>query len=223
MEACDFDPSCDRLFSVGDLIDRGPHSDDALAWLESWRIRSATLGNHEAMMLDALGHQDEHARRRALGVWHENGGGWWLERDRRAGELHQWRTALRAMPLAITVETAHGPVGIVHALPCPGPWGETVRRCEDPNDHDARSRLLWGLLPIGEAEPGTTAEGGPGEPRAIIAGHLPASSPKRNGRVIHIDTGAGLDVPWARVTLACISAAEITYHSSSAGARDGRP
>ncbi|MBU2766125.1 hypothetical protein HAP94_07940 [Acidithiobacillus ferrivorans] len=47
--AC-FDPAMDRLFSVGDLVDRGPDSVGYLELLlESWFF--SVLGNHDAMLL----------------------------------------------------------------------------------------------------------------------------------------------------------------------------
>jgi serine/threonine protein phosphatase 1 len=46
LEAVGFDPAVDRLFSVGDLVDRGPHSEAALDWLaQPWF--HAVQGNHE--------------------------------------------------------------------------------------------------------------------------------------------------------------------------------
>ena len=77
--------------------------------------------------------------------------------------------------------------------------------------------MLWGTLPLGEAEPVGMKTTEACEPRAILAGHFPSDTPRTNGRVIHIDTGAGFDVPHARVTLACVSTDPITYHSSDAG------
>jgi len=51
LEAVQFDKRQDRLFSVGDLIDRGPDSLSCLQLLaEPWFY--AVLGNHELMMLD---------------------------------------------------------------------------------------------------------------------------------------------------------------------------
>ena len=41
-----FDADSDRLFGVGDLVDRGPNSADALVWLEE-RFHAVALGNHE--------------------------------------------------------------------------------------------------------------------------------------------------------------------------------
>ena len=52
-ELC-FDPACDRLFGVGDLVDRGPHSADALVWLEH-RFETVVMGNHERPLLSWFG------------------------------------------------------------------------------------------------------------------------------------------------------------------------
>jgi hypothetical protein len=53
MEYVAFDPDKDRIFSVGDLIDRGEDSPGGLALLlEPWF--HAVLGNHEDMMMDYL-------------------------------------------------------------------------------------------------------------------------------------------------------------------------
>jgi serine/threonine protein phosphatase 1 len=51
LAAVQFDQTRDRLFSVGDLIDRGPNSLDSLQLLaEPWFY--AVQGNHERMLLD---------------------------------------------------------------------------------------------------------------------------------------------------------------------------
>lgn len=54
LEQAKFDPACgDRLFSVGDLIDRGPRSWDTLKLiLEPWM--HLVRGNHEDMLLSAI-------------------------------------------------------------------------------------------------------------------------------------------------------------------------
>ena len=54
LAALAFDTARDRLFSVGDLIDRGPRSRDAIEWLTAGRFAGAVRGNHELMMVDAL-------------------------------------------------------------------------------------------------------------------------------------------------------------------------
>ena len=46
LDALAFDSERDRLFGVGDLIARGPHSTEAVDWLET-RFTAVTRGNHE--------------------------------------------------------------------------------------------------------------------------------------------------------------------------------
>lgn len=59
-----FDPACDRLLSVGDLIDRGPDSLGTLALLEEPWFH-CVLGNHELMLLNYLGYYSsrKHSRK----------------------------------------------------------------------------------------------------------------------------------------------------------------
>ena len=46
LEGLDYDPERDRLFGVGDLVNRGPHSIESLEWLER-RFEAVALGNHD--------------------------------------------------------------------------------------------------------------------------------------------------------------------------------
>ena len=58
----------DRVFCLGNLVDGGPRSFDALDWIAgaepSTRFHAALRGNHEQMMLEALlaGTPDAHGR-----------------------------------------------------------------------------------------------------------------------------------------------------------------
>ena len=54
LEHVELDPDRDRLFALGDLVDRGPRSADALAWLEQGRITLRVRGNHEQMLHDRI-------------------------------------------------------------------------------------------------------------------------------------------------------------------------
>ena len=52
LTACRFDPAHDRLWLVGDLINRGPHSLGVLRWLYAHqRCINAVLGNHDLHLL----------------------------------------------------------------------------------------------------------------------------------------------------------------------------
>ena len=54
LRVIDFEHGRDRLFSVGDLIDRGPNSMEALEWLAGERFEAVVIGNHEAEMVRLL-------------------------------------------------------------------------------------------------------------------------------------------------------------------------
>jgi serine/threonine protein phosphatase 1 len=117
-----FNPAADRLISVGDLVDRGPRSADALKYLrQPWLY--AVMGNHEQMAALALLTGDKTMWTR----WWSNGGGWALEAtdDMLSAFVH----AVEALPLAIELQTTQGdPVVIVHAELPEQPWVQT-RAC----------------------------------------------------------------------------------------------
>ena len=103
LEQIGFDPFTDHLFSVGDLVDRGPHSQMACHYLsQPWF--HAVRGNHEQMCLDAGGT-----------FWHsQNGGDWWHELTPQ--EQDRFCAAFEDMPLFIQFESPSGrQIGIVHA------------------------------------------------------------------------------------------------------------
>ena len=108
-----FEPGRDRLFSAGDLVNRGPHSMEASEWLEDGRIEDAVLGNHEAMVLNTL----------------LNGGGrvrtgWMSQLD--GTRIERWIGALWRLPVAMTIATAHGDVEIAHAGIVDRNWHRTI-------------------------------------------------------------------------------------------------
>ena len=104
LDAVGYEAGCDRLFGVGDLVNRGPHSAEAIDWLER-RFAAVVLGNHDRAVLSWFA-----AKRRTT----PSAGSEWL-RGIAPSEFGRWRAALGDMPLAITIETPHGPVGLVHA------------------------------------------------------------------------------------------------------------
>jgi len=107
LKAIDFNPAQDRLFALGDLVDRGPESVQVLAWLDEPWFHSVR-GNHELMTCDALAGDSDAVR------FHENNGGAWLH-ELSAPERTRVASAFQRLPIAIEVATAQGPVGLVHA------------------------------------------------------------------------------------------------------------
>jgi serine/threonine protein phosphatase 1 len=110
-----FDPSRDRLFSVGDLIDRGPSSYDCLMLLkEPWFY--AVMGNHEAMMLTYLGLgkiQGGHS----AGDFFYNGGRWFedLKPDKEKKIRDELVPLLLKLPLMRKIDHKSGGFWIAHA------------------------------------------------------------------------------------------------------------
>jgi Calcineurin-like phosphoesterase. len=107
MEKVDFNTQQDRLFCVGDLIDRGPDSIDVLKWLsEPWFY--GVRGNHEQMLLDCLsGHGDINR--------HTRNGGAWLYKLSPSVQKEICKV-LQTLPVMIEIGLSDGRrIGIVHA------------------------------------------------------------------------------------------------------------
>ena len=163
----------DRLFSVGDLVDRGPESDEVLNWLQKPWFH-AVAGNHEFLAL-----------RRAKGdpyevVDHLRNGGRWLDvfRDDERERLVQ---LLQALPLAIEVETPQGLVGLVHAE-CPVADWDDLR--SKPLRAQQLHASLWSIERIRQNRADPVAN-----VRAVIHGHATLRSMRVLGNSIYIDTG----------------------------------
>ena len=92
-----FDFKNDRLFSVGDLIDRGKDSMKCLNLIyEDWFY--AVLGNHEHMMVESIVDQN----RSSFQCWVQNGGCWHFNESEE--ELKCIALDLKELPRVITVE-----------------------------------------------------------------------------------------------------------------------
>ena len=173
-----FDPAVDRLFSVGDLVDRGPESAAALDWLEHAWFHPCR-GNHEQFAIDS----DDPVQ---YDLWvNHNGGAWWLEQDDAARA--RFREAFADLPLAIEVETAAGVVGIIHAdVPPLVPWDRFMEMlCA--HDRDAAFYALWSRNRVHGASPRLPVRGGV---ERVYCGHTPTRTPIRIENVHYIDTGA---------------------------------
>ncbi len=177
LESVGFDPGRDRVIAVGDLIDRGPDSANALALVEEpWFF--TVRGNHEQMMADALA---AGADSPAFAHWMLNGGAWIKTVDPAAWPDLQARA--RALPIAITLATGRGaPIGIVHAEYPLSRWALMATALTDPR---LRERLLWGRRILRAARPHVTED-----VAATVHGHTPIPRPAVLGNAVFIDTGA---------------------------------
>ncbi|MGC1953307.1 MAG: metallophosphoesterase [Gammaproteobacteria bacterium] len=178
LDAVGFRPETDRLFSVGDLIDRGPASKDALQWLQQPWFH-ACRGNHEQFAIDSTDPEQ-------LEVWvRQNGGEWWLDVD--PTEQALFRETFQRLPLAIELATRTGIVGIVHADVPPGLTWDKFANLLEAGDADAAFYALWSrgrIQGIGGTGPI------PGRIERVYCGHTPTRGAVRIGNVWFIDTGA---------------------------------
>lgn len=170
LERKGFDATRDRLFCVGDLIDRGPASRACLELVfEPWF--HAVRGNHEELASQALQSGD-------WALWIENGGGWALSEQpgELAGLLDE---ALSHMPYAIEVALDDAKVGIVHAEP-PDDWSTIERQ-----GHALRQQLTWARRRIACRYETRVAN-----IDAVVVGHTILARPTNLGNVRYIDLGA---------------------------------
>ena len=118
LDQLSFDIDKDRLICVGDLVDRGPESAQALALLnEPWFF--SVLGNHELLMVSGLKYQNSQHKM----LWLQHGGEWIASSDPSQWPL--WFDAIEKLPLAIEVSGKSGKrYGIVHADFPALNWGE---------------------------------------------------------------------------------------------------
>ena len=107
----------DRLFLLGDLIDRGPQSADLLSWVLHTDNVFSVMGNHELMFISGAtrpGYREKH--RRIGGEWVDELG------------FSQYRELTTGcanhLPLTMTIETEQGLLGLVHAQSPVDDWRE---------------------------------------------------------------------------------------------------
>ena len=129
LDAVGFDPAADRLFSVGDLVDRGPECEDVIKWLNKPWFHPVR-GNHDDYVcrFDTCD----------IGNWMYNGGVWFVGLP--LTEQQNYQVIFQELPIAIEVETAQGLIGIVHA-DCPfHPGGSFAMNWNRPKATSGSSR-----------------------------------------------------------------------------------
>ena len=219
----------DRVFSLGNLIDGGPRSFDALHWLAgpdpSTLFHAALRGNHEQMMLEALlaGPPEAHGRTHpgagddAWRRWMAHGGTWWTANGRHH-DAPVWVDVLARLPLCATVETGHGAVGLVHASPVWPSWDELEAKLvgDGEENHFTRKQALWSgaRLDLVERHLGRGGDvhlGPVAGVRCVVTGHTPVPDPKWHHNVLAVDTGVAYVDDWeyGRLSIARIDATKI--------------
>ena len=194
LEALSHHPDRDRLFSLGDLIDYGTRSHEALKWIGS-RFTATVRGNHEQMMIEWLWNGSLFAS--DAKIWREHWTSWWFRSSEPAEVRWRWFDALQSLPFAATIHTAGGTrIGLVHGYPslrddittwdglCAALENEGARDTSGAVGPNARS-AMWDRPPT-YADRGVS---GLQNIELVLHGHDPAPEPRWTAeRTLCIDT-----------------------------------
>ena len=198
----DFNPQADRLFSVGDIIDRGVDSEKALNYLgQSWFY--CIRGNHEQMLLDWCTEKTAASRSDAFHFHIHNGGIWIadyldvhiqkltddINRDEAITDiypaLNHWVNAIKKLPYTIEIKYRNKKIGIVHAeIPQQIKWPSLEAEL---NKKKVLYSILYSRRYITSFNNSKYRINGIDE---IYCGHTIVDTPQRKGNVNYIDTGA---------------------------------
>ncbi|TAJ74143.1 MAG: serine/threonine-protein phosphatase 2 [Sphingobium sp.] len=170
-----FDAGCDRLVALGDLVDRGPKSEEVLALIEKPWFTSIR-GNHEALMIQAVNGDP---------AMHIINGGIWLA-HLPANERMRLAALAMELPVALTViSPSRRKIGFVHADVPGDDWDAFIERLDCPQVQEyamwARDRVRTAkrnlpLTPIRNVD-------------HVYFGHTPLAEPLSAANMSWIDTG----------------------------------
>lgn len=198
LDAVGFDPSIDRLFSVGDLVDRGPECRDVLDWLRKPWFHPVR-GNHDDYVcrFDTCD----------IDNWVYSGGAWFagLAWD----EQREFAAQFREIPICAEVQTDSGIIGLVHADCVMDSWGQLTDELENPESNQRRKLVantcMWSRSRVEQSDC-RRVDG----VRAVIVGHTPLKTPVVLGNVYHIDTAGWMPQKGGYFTFLNLSTLEAT-------------
>lgn len=174
-----FNARVDRLFMVGDLIDRGPESNQVLEWLDRPWFHSVR-GNHEQMAIDWYDGKYRNAEN-----YLANGGAWFLALTRE--EQQPYADAFRSLPYVMDVQTERGTCVIVHAeLPYTTYSDFQHQMVHDPlkNRTLLIDQILWSRRRYDQKDETIVRD-----VEFVIVGHTPVEEITKLGNHLYIDTG----------------------------------
>lgn len=175
LRVVNFNPEKDRIFSVGDLVDRGKHNEECAQLLsEPWFF--AVRGNHEQMAIDYVDGIGDRT------MYQYNGGAWFL--DLPSSMKKYYAEEFRKMPIVMTVG---GKYGIVHADVPMDDWNDFIEAILPTSTKDFSSIIhcaIWSRDKIHSGD-STVIKG----IDVVFCGHTPVKAPVELGNVRYIDTG----------------------------------
>lgn len=196
----------DRLFSVGDLVNRGPNSDQVMDWLEQPWFHSVR-GNHEQMVIDACDPTNPWAEN----LLFQNGGQWFFKLDHiRQKEI---AFAFESLPFMIEVETPNQvSFGIVHADVPWNDWNKAKERLYQ-EDTQVKNYLIWSRDRVNGYTQGDVVG-----VDYLVVGHTPLPEYQQENNILRLDTGAVFNGKYAEYdkgfTLLNLHTMEVTYETT---------
>lgn len=171
-----YDKTVDRLFIVGDLVDRGPKSHEAAAWLLKHNAESVR-GNHDNHLINYA--------TRPKWLNHKDKGAWFKYLDfRKQDELLD---RFNELPVLIEVTTKYGVVGIVHAACNYDSWATLVSALESDTRRKSHKLIMnecfHSRIRFNEKDARPIKD-----IRAVVVGHNPVPEVLKLGNTYYIDT-----------------------------------
>lgn len=170
----DFDFKNDRLFSVGDLCDRGLYSQEIIKWMDyKWFI--PVFGNHESLI---IGYTQNVI---SFEVLIKVGAQWWF--DISEEEKNKILQYFGNLPLAIELQTDKAKLGIIHAT-CPlDSWEDLKSMLETEDGYKYANKAIWTYAKEDNKQNIKDID-------YVIVGHTTQNEYQQWGNMFLIDTGA---------------------------------
>lgn len=204
LDQANYDPASDVIYSVGDLIDRGPKSTEAVEFFTTQENVYTILGNHEYMAANPS---------EWLNVWINNGGDRCIESLKKHNKDTMWlRNRLEGLPWIIEVGSPSDEncFRIVHA-DAPPDWPDdkfkqVLEQAEDGEDRRVDA-LIWSRRTVTAAlrnasnmrPTAASIVFHSQRKRHNFVGHTPTRGVVRVGDITFLDT-------WASRTLTMVEA-----------------
>lgn len=177
LKAINFNHVVDRLFCAGDMVSRGPNSEDVLDWLcKPWF--HSVLGNHEQMVIEAY----EDVAGSAEACLFQNGGSWWFGQPKSFQDEIAW--AFRSLPVMIEVPVGDKTFGIIHSDVIGNSWTKT-REDLCYNNYSTKNYVLWNRDRQMDEWVSVVED-----VDYLLVGHTPVEHATMLGNVVNLDTGA---------------------------------
>lgn len=202
LKAIQFDETKDRMFSVGDLVDRGEDSISCLRLVKKPWFH-ATLGNHDLFFLAAAApnlvieeFQDDIPS--MIASWFMNGGKWFLNEPDAIEYVKDVIPIVADLPFINVVETKYGRRNILHAEPkrmrteAGEPEDDSLLKISDA-DIDSENfnteAAIWGRERISAALENLFIEDTSATLSPTFVGHKVVGNPAKIGNIHYIDLG----------------------------------